>query len=106
MAYSPHGSSGISKFLFGGEGKTSIRAGWGMFYDLYGQPLAASYSGSALGFSTSLQNPAGVQSTLNTPRYTGFYNIPSGLLPAAPPGGFPQVQPNIFQITNSIDPSI
>ena len=106
MAYSPHGSSGLSKFLFGGEGKTSIRAGFGMFYDLIGQPLAGSYAGSALGFSTSLSNPAGVQSALNTPRYTGFYNIPAGLLPAAPPGGFPQTQPNIFQITNSIDPSL
>ncbi len=106
IAYSPHGASGLSKFLFGGEGKTSIRAGWGMFYDLYGQPLAQQYAGSALGFSTSLSNPAGVQSALTSPRYTGFYNIPAGLLPAAPPGGFPQVQPNNFQITNSIDPSI
>ncbi len=103
VAYSPHAASGISKFLFGGEGKTSIRAGWGLYYDLIGQPLAQSYASSALGFSTSLSNPAGIQSTLNTPRYTGFYNIPDGLLPAAPKGGFPQVQPNIFQITNSID---
>ena len=103
IAYSPSAHDGIGKFLFGGEGKTSIRAGWGMFYDLFGQPLAQSYSSSALGFSTSLSNPAGVQSTLTTPRYTGFYNIPSGLLPAAPPAGFPQVAPNLFAITNSID---
>ena len=106
VAYSPHGSSGLSKFLFGGEGKTSIRAGWGMFYDLFGQPLAQSYAGSALGFSTSLSNPAGVLSTLNTPRYTGFYNIPAGLLPGAPPAGFPQIAPNLFAITNSIDDQI
>ena len=103
VAYSPTAHDGIGKFLFGGEGKTSIRAGWGMFYDLFGQPLAQSYSSSALGFSTSLSNPAGVQSTLTTPRYTGFYNIPAGLLPAAPPAGFPQVAPNLFAITNSID---
>ncbi|HWD00294.1 MAG TPA: hypothetical protein VG456_26230, partial [Candidatus Sulfopaludibacter sp.] len=106
IAYSPHAASGLSKFFFGGEGKTSIRAGWGMFYDLFGQPLAQLYSSSALGFSTSLSNPAGVQSTLTAPRYTGFYNIPSGLLPAAPPAGFPQIAPNIFAITNSIDDGI
>ncbi len=106
IAYSPHGDSSISKFLLGGEGKTSIRAGWGMFYDLYGQPLASEYSSSALGFSTLLENPAGILTSITSPRYTGFYNIPSGLLPPATPGGFPQVQPNIFQITNSIDDQI
>jgi hypothetical protein len=106
LAYSPHGSSGLSKFLFGGEGKTSIRAGFGLFYDLIGQPLAAAYAGSALGFSTLLENPAGVASAVTSPRYTGFYNIPAGLLPTAPAGGFPQVQPSNFQITNSIDPSL
>ncbi len=103
LAYSPRADGGLAKKLFGGEGKTSIRAGFGVFYDLIGQPLAQSYASSALGFSTSLSNPAGIQSTLTSPRYTGFYNIPAGLLPAAPKGGFPQVQPSNFQITNSID---
>lgn len=106
VAYSPHGDSGLGKWLFGGEGKTSIRAGFGVYYDLIGQPLAQAYAGSALGFSTSLSNPAGIQSTLTSPRYTGFYNIPSGLLPTAPPAGFPQVAPNLFAITNSIDDKI
>jgi Carboxypeptidase regulatory-like domain len=106
LAYSPHARDGLAKFLFGGEGKTSIRAGFGVFYDLIGQPLATAYSSSALGFSTSLSNPAGVQSAVTSPRYTGFYNIPAGLLPVAPAGGFPQTQPSIFQITNSIDPSL
>jgi hypothetical protein len=31
LAYSPNGSDGISKFLFGGAGKTSIRAGFGTY---------------------------------------------------------------------------
>jgi hypothetical protein len=106
IAYSPHASSGPGKLLFGGEGKTSIRAGWGMYYDLFGQPLAQTYASSALGFSTSLSNPAGIVSTLNSPRYTGFYNIPAGLLPTAPPAGFPQVAPNLFAITNSIDDQV
>ncbi len=103
LAYSPQGNSGLSKFLFGGPGKTSIRAGWGMFYDLFGQPLAQLYASDALGFSTGLSNPANSFVSATSPRYTGFYNIPAGLLPLPPPGGFPQVQPNIFQITNSID---
>ncbi len=44
VAYSPQGTSGLSKFLFGGPGKTSIRAGWGMYYDIIGQPLAQTYA--------------------------------------------------------------
>jgi len=103
LAYSPKAESGISKWLFGGPGKSSIRAGWGEFYDLIGQPLARLYSGSALGFSTLLSNPANSFTSATSPRYTSNFTIPAGLLPAAPPGGFPQVQPNIFQITNSID---
>ena len=49
IAYSPKGDSGLSKFLFGGSGKTSIRAGGGMYYDLIGQPLAQSFSSSPRG---------------------------------------------------------
>ena len=36
------GQRGLSKFLFGGPGKTSIRAGWGMYYDLFGSGLMRS----------------------------------------------------------------
>jgi len=106
LAYSPQGTSGLSRFLFGSPGQTSIRAGFGMFYDLFGQPLAQTYSASALGFSTTLQNPPNILTALTAPRYTGFYNLPASLLPAAPKGGFPQTQPDIFQITNSIDDKI
>jgi hypothetical protein len=103
IAYSPQGTSGLSKFLFGGPGKTSVRAGWGMFYDLIGQPLAQTYANSALGFSTSLSNPPNALTSINAPRFTSFSSIPAGLLPAAPKGGFPQVAPDLFAITNSID---
>ena len=45
---SPNGESGISKFLFG-QGKTSIRAGAGMYYDLIGQPLAGFIAANSYG---------------------------------------------------------
>ncbi len=103
IAYSPQADSGWMKWIFGGPGKSSLRAGFGMYYDLFGQPLAQQYASDALGFSTLVQNPANSYTSATSPRYTGFYNIPAGIFPAAPKGGFPQVQPNIFQITNSID---
>jgi len=57
VAWSPSGTSGLAKKLFGGPGKTSIRAGFGMYYDLIGQPLAALFASSMFGLSNQLENP-------------------------------------------------
>lgn len=102
IAYSPQGNDGLSKKLFGGAGKTAIRAGFGMFYDLFGQGIITNYSGTALGLTSQLQPPPTYSST-TAPRFSGFYNVDSTILPEAPAGGFPQVQPDNFAITNSID---
>ena len=107
LAYSPQSNSGLSKWLFGGPGKTSIRAGAGIFYDLFGQGLIRDYDATALGFSTLLTPPASplnpLSSALTAPRFTGFYDLPASALPPAPKGGFPQTYPDIFGTTNSID---
>jgi hypothetical protein len=103
LAYSPKAESGLSKFFFGGPGKSSIRAGWGMFYDLIGQPLAVTYDNSAFGLQSTLVNPSGVLTASSAPRFTSFFSVPSQVVRAAPPGGFPVPQPNNFAITNSID---
>jgi hypothetical protein len=106
MAYAPQGDSGLSKFFFGGPGKTAIRAGWGMFYDVMGSGLITNYDASALGLSTSLTNPSAVLSLSTAPRFAGLNTIPAGLLQPAPKAGFPQVQPNNFAITNSLDDNL
>jgi Carboxypeptidase regulatory-like domain len=103
MAYAPQGTSGLSKFLFGAPGKTSIRAGWGMYYDVMGSGLITNYDASALGLSTSLSNPSSVLTLATAPRFTGLNTIPASLLPPAPPAGFPQTAPNLFAIANSLD---
>src|SRR5437773_2767789 len=105
IAYSPQGSSGLSRFLFGGAGQTSIRAGWGMFYDLFGQGLIRQYDSTALGFSTSINNPANANAA-TVPRFTDFFHVPLDRLPAAPPGGFPQTYPDVQAITNGIDDTL
>jgi len=107
VAYAPTGTSGLKKFFFGTQGKSSVRAGWGMFYDLIGQPLARTFDLSAFGFATTLQNPSGRLTPTTAPRFTGVFDVPASLIVAAPPGGFPQTYPDTgdaaFAITNSID---
>lgn len=105
LAYSPQGNSGLGKFFFGGPGKTSIRAGFGMYYDLFGQAIIRDYDSTALGFSTNVTNPLNASSK-TYPRFTGYYNVPfdSQFFPKGPTTStFPQVAPDIFAITNSLD---
>jgi hypothetical protein len=110
MAYSPSGDGGLSRFLFGGPGKTSIRAGWGMFYDLFGQGILRAADSTAFGLSSSLTNPSGQLTSATAPRFTGFYDVPGQLVRPAPAIKFPVAQPTVgagsFAITNSIDDQI
>jgi hypothetical protein len=107
LAYSPTADSGLSKFLFGGPGKTSIRAGAGLYYDIIGQPLAQLFDSTAFGLASSLVSPPNITTTAQVPRYTGFYAVPAAIVPPPGPGGLPRTYPTSgagsFAITNSID---
>lgn len=106
LAYSPQTTDGFLGKLFGGPGKTSIRAGFGMFYDNFGQGLMRLADSTALGLSTNLTNPSFSLGVADSPRFTAVDQIPGELLPPAPPSGFPQTAPNVFAITNSVDDTI
>jgi hypothetical protein len=103
LAYTPSGNDGLKKFLFGSENKTSIRAGFGMYYDVIGQPLASTFNATAFGLSSSIGNPLNTLDSTQAPRFTDFWSVPGSILPTAPKGGFPTKQPYNFAITNSID---
>lgn len=105
LAYSPQGEGGWSKFFFGGRNRSSIRAGAGIYYDLFGQAIIRGYDSTSLGFSSQITNPLNASSR-TYPRFTGYYNVPfdSQFFPQAPASStFPQTYPNAFAITNSID---
>jgi hypothetical protein len=106
LAYSPQGTDGLSKFFFGGPGRTSIRAGWGMYYDLFGSGLMRTYDATAFGLSTALTNPSAVLSVATAPRFTAFDQIPQQVLLPPPPAKFPAVYPDAFAITRAIDDTI
>ena len=103
LAYSPRAESGLSKLLFGGPGKTSIRAGGGFYYDIIGQPLAQTINGDQFGLSSSVSTPPNVFNSAQVPRFTSFFGVPASLVPPTPPGGLPATYPAAFAITNSIN---
>lgn len=103
IAYAPEAKSGLGKLLFGGPGKSVIRAGFGIYYDVFGSGLIREFDATALGLSTSLNNTSGRRTIADSPRFTGLFALPSELVTAAPPAAFPVVQPNNFAITNSLD---
>lgn len=106
IAYSPSGTSGLSRFVFGEPGSTSIRAGFGLFYDLFGMSLMRTFDANAPGLSTQISTPT-TMDLATTPRYTGPEDLPASLLPQAPQGGFPFTPPNDptkgFASANTID---
>ena len=77
IAYSPAASGGLFKSLFGGPGKSSIRAGFGIVYDHFGEPLIDTYDASgAFGLNTVVTNAASIQTVDGSARFTGLHDIP------------------------------
>src|SRR6202007_39480 len=63
IAYAPKGESGLAKRLWGGAGKTSIRAGYGIYYDPFGEGITNTFDrNGSFGLTTAINNAAGVQS--------------------------------------------
>lgn len=106
LAYSPQSNSGLPGWLFGGPGRTSIRAGWGMYYDLIGQSLMRNSDSNSFGLQTALQSAGSAFNFATAPRFEGIYTFPSGLLPPAPKQQFPVNAPAIFGRGAGVDAAI
>ena len=98
--------------LFGDNGKSVIRGGFGMYYDHFGQELTTTFDqNGAFGLATNLGNPAGIETASTAPRvessnsYSGpgfvpnFNTIPqtdlegNQIYEPAPPANFPETPP-------------
>jgi hypothetical protein len=85
LAWSPSADSGFGKKLFGGPGKTSIRAGWGIFYNPIEQLVLEQFSAEPpFGGSSSITNPLfntpflGQDGTVSPNPFNGILNPPRG----------------------------
>jgi hypothetical protein len=97
VAYSPHASSGFWHKLFGDNGKSSIRAGYGIYFDHFGEGVVNTFDrNGSWGLTSTFSNPASVLTVDTSPRYTGLTG-PSNLPPSEvspSPHGFPYTPPN------------
>ncbi len=105
VAWAPDfGSSWLAK-VFGAKDKSSIRAGYSLFYNHFGAATVNSYDAAgSYGLSSQVSNVPGSVTVSSAPRFTGITDIPPGLLPPAAPGGFPATPPSdAFAISWGID---
>jgi len=102
LAWSPGAADGLLKSIFGGPGKSSIRAGFGIVYDRLGESMVDTFdqSGGSYGLLDVLTNSAGVISPATAPRITNMNLIPTAdtqgnplFAPVPPP--LPQPFPSI-----------
>ncbi len=91
IAYSPNADSGWSRRLWGGPGKTSIRAGYGIYFDHFGEGITNTFDrNGSFGLTTAISNAGGVQTVDTSARFSGLYTIPktsaatTGTCPTAP----------------------
>jgi hypothetical protein len=100
VAYAPHADSGFWHSILGDKGKSSIRVGYGIYYDHFGEGVVNTFDRQgSWGLTTTISNPAGVLGVDTTPRYTGLLGASN--LPPSP--GVPS--PHGFPYTPSIDPN-
>jgi hypothetical protein len=84
LAYSPGFHNGLLGSLFGGPGHSSIRAGFGMYYDHFGEGIVDGFSQfGSFGLTSTEAAPSNIFTPDDAPRYTSRTAVPVGVL--APP---------------------
>jgi len=114
FAWSPNFSkqSWLGK-IFGESGKSSLRGGYGIYFDHFGEGVINTFDRmGSFGLTTIIGDPAGLVTPDQSPRFSSLYNVPTAyygcatlpnppcqtqqfqLRPPAPTGGFPYAPPS------------
>ena len=109
VAYSPNASNGFWRRLFGNGSQSVLRAGYGIYYDHFGESIVNLFDQyGSYGLSNSITNPTNVLTPDTSPRFTGIHNLPN--LTGTPDSSisYPALSPidpltNGFAITHGID---
>ena len=84
FAYSPNVGQGFWHKLFGNGGDSVLRAGYGIYYDHFGESIVNLFDQyGSFGLSDSITNPTNVLTPDTSPRFTGSHDIPN--LTGTPP---------------------
>ena len=92
LAFSPQGRDGFLGKLFGGPGKTSIRAGAGIFYNSFGMGMMQMLDRNAFGLTSKVTNQS--FTVAEAPRFAGISNLSRRRDPASSAGGPGHTQPD------------
>ena len=96
VAYSPGFQSGLLKSIFGGSGRSSIRAGIGLYYDHFGEGIVDGFSQfGSFGLTSTQAAPSNIFTPDDAPRYTGRTDVPTNVLPLPNPSvSYPATPPD------------
>jgi len=111
IAFSPAPADGFWRKLFGGADKTSIRAGYGIYYDHYGEGIVNLFDQyGSFGLSESITNPTNLLTPDTSPRFTGMHDLPTPSITGTPDARitYPALAPNNplwtgFEIAHGLD---
>ena len=104
IAFSPQARDGLLGKLFGGPGRTSIRAGAGIFYNSFGMGMMQMLDRNAFGLTSKVTKQD--FTVAEAPRFAGISTPPmEGILPP-PPGGPGTPNPTGLAWSQGVDSSV
>jgi hypothetical protein len=109
IAFSLGDANGFWHKIFGGSQDTSIRAGYGIYYDHYGEGIVNSFDQyGSFGLSESITNPTNLLTPSTSPRFTYPNVLPNITDLPASTINYPSLAPNDplwtgFEIAHGLD---
>ena len=109
LAWSPNFEQKILHTIFGSQGSSSLRAGWGIYFDHFGEGIVNTFDQyGSFGLSQSITNPTNLLTPDDSPRFSGMHELPNITGTPSSAITYPSLAPNDplwtgFAITHGLD---